>query len=116
MFAIREYDRTGVTVIDLGKRLTLQNADELLKATDTLLGRIAPHIVVNAGDLTTIDSSGIGALVTINNRVQQTGGRFAIVGLRSELRRMLTLMNLHQVLEIFETEELATKAMISRRV
>lgn len=116
MLAIRSYDQTGITVIDLGKRLTLQNADELLRAADNAVQPIAPYVVINAQHLTTLDSSGIGALVTINNRVRRAKGRLAIAGLRPEVRRMLTLMNLHQVIEMFETEDLAKKALILRRV
>ncbi|HXG00532.1 MAG TPA: STAS domain-containing protein [Bacteroidota bacterium] len=116
MFAIHEHEDTGVTVVELGKRLTLQNAEELLKAVEGVVQGVAPSIVVNASNLTTLDSTGIGALVTIKNRVHQANGRFALAGLRPELRRMLTLMNLHQVLEVFETEDLATRAMLTRRV
>jgi anti-anti-sigma factor len=116
MFSIREHDDTGVTVIELGKRLTLENADELLRAAEKVFRAIAPRVVVSAKELISIDSSGIGALVTIKNRVLHTHGQFAVVGLRPDIKRMFTLMNLHQVIEIFETEDLATKVMGSRRV
>jgi anti-sigma B factor antagonist len=115
MISVRELAESGVTVIEPGPRLTLENAHELLKVVQTIPATIAPSIIVNMEQTSIVDSSGVGALVTAMRHLRKVNGGFALVGLRPEILRSFRLMNLHQVFDIYETETLARQQLSERR-
>jgi anti-sigma B factor antagonist len=115
MIAIREHVDSGVTIIEPGSRLTLQNAQELLKAVEAIPTTIAPSVIVNMEQTSIVDSSGIGALVQVMKHVRRMNGGFALAVLRPEILRSFRLMNLHQVFDIYETEALARQQLIERK-
>ncbi len=115
MISIRELADKGLTVIDPGPRLTLENAHEFLELVQALPAAIGPILIVNMRDIKTVDSSGVGALVNARKHMDTVNGFFALVALRPEIGRMFKLMNLHNVFEMYESEELAYKDIIARR-
>jgi anti-anti-sigma factor len=62
-----------------------------------------------------LDSSGVGMLVNARKHIQALNGDLALAALRPEVYRMLQLMNLHQLFDIFETEALAEKHLAARK-
>jgi anti-anti-sigma factor len=114
MISIRELADAGVTVIEPGPRLTLENAQEFVKLVYALPSKIAPSIIVNLEGTMVVDSSGVGALVNVLKYVHAVKGKFALVGLRPDIQRSFRLMNLHQVFDIHESETLARQQMSGR--
>jgi anti-sigma B factor antagonist len=115
MIAVHEVVESGVVVIEPGSRLTLENAGELLKIVQGVAPAIRPSVVVNMATTTVLDSSGVGTLVNARKHVQALNGHFALAELKPEVYRMLQLMNLHQLFDIFETEALAEKHCAARK-
>ena len=116
MISVREHMDSGVTVIEPGPRLTLENSQEIL---DTILAvpvAISPAIVVNLERTTMIDSTGIGTLVNAMKHFRSMKGSLVLAGLRPEILRSFRLMNLHQVFDIYDTETLARQQLNGRRV
>jgi anti-sigma B factor antagonist len=114
MIAIRELVDSGCTIVEPGMRLTLENSSELLNIVQSISTGIAPALIVNLEQTEVIDSSGVGALVNSLKHIQKRNGTFVLAGLRPEILHMFQLMNLHQVFDIFETEDLAQKQLTSR--
>lgn len=115
MISVRELVDTGVIIIEPGQRLTLETAQELSKAVQSVPTSIAPAIIVNMEQTTVVDSSGVGALVNAMKHIKKSNGSFVLVGLRPEIQRSFRLMNLHQVFDMYETESLAQQHMKDRR-
>ncbi|MBX2992546.1 MAG: STAS domain-containing protein [Bacteroidetes bacterium] len=115
MISIRELTEKGLTVIEPGPRLTLENADEFLRLVQALPAAVGPILIVNMREIKIVDSSGVGALVNARKHMQSVNGFFALVDLRPEIGRMFKLMNLHNVFEMYESEELAYKDILAHR-
>ena len=80
--------------------------DEVLRALgqgDTLL------LVFDS--VKSIDSAGVGALVTILKSVRRLGGRMALVGVGPQVLTVLKIIRLTTVFEIFEDEPSALAAL-----
>jgi anti-anti-sigma factor len=106
--------RAGVTVFEPGSSLTVENAHELLKLLHSHTTSTVPNIVVNMHQTQVLDSTGIGALVTSMRYVRHLKGGFAVSNLSPELDRMLSLMNLHRTLDIFDSEDIAAEHLATR--
>ena len=65
----------GVTIMDLSGRITLGEGSVMLRdQIRELLGKGEKKILLNLGDVTYIDSSGIGELVSAFTTVRNQGG------------------------------------------
>lgn len=115
MIAVREVVESGVVVIETGPRLTLENAGELLKIVHGVAPTIRPVVIVNMAATTVLDSSGVGMLVNARKHIHALNGSFALAELRPEVYRMVQLMNLHPLFDIFETQALAEKHFAARK-
>lgn len=60
----------------------------------------ASRVVLDCGKLTYIDSSGIGALMVINDRVTREGKSLELRNCSSDVKKVLKLVNLHKVLKL----------------
>jgi len=101
-----------VTILDLDGRLVAGVGDEALReAMEPLLERECPAILVNFTDVVSMDSSGIGELVSAWKRVRQQGHRLAILRPGDRVRHTLHLSQILPLLEVFEDESEAVGAL-----
>ncbi len=72
-FQTRQVD--GITILDLSGRITLGDGSVTLRdAIRDLLAKGSKQILLNLGDISYIDSSGIGELVSGFTSVKNAGG------------------------------------------
>ena len=55
---------------------------------------VTPMLVFNMERTQTIDSAGLGVLITISTQIRQMGGRAVLLSLNRSIRRMLIRTNL----------------------
>ena len=79
-------------------RITATNAAVLRYAVDDLVQQGHARIVLDLDAVEFIDSSGLGALVGAHKAVQQSGGDLRLVAAPNQVRMVLRLTNLDQVL------------------
>ena len=104
------HDR-GVTVLEPKGKITIGVGDVALReAVSEALEAGARNILVDLGEVTTIDSSGIGELVSAYTTVTNRGGKLKLVNLPPKVTDILQITQLISVFEVFETvdEALAT--------
>lgn len=77
---------------------------DVLRAADLCLDTGLPVLEVELSEVTFIDSSGLGALVSIRNKARDQGTRVVLVNLSGASRRLLELSGLDQVFEIGTSE------------
>jgi len=76
----------GVTVLDLSGRITLGEGSVILRDTiRDLIGRGQKRILLNLGDVSYIDSSGIGELVSAFTTVRNQGGELKLLNLTKKV-------------------------------
>ena len=87
----------GVTILDLSGRITLGEGSVVLRdQIRELLGKSEKKILLNLGDVTYIDSSGIGELVSAFTTVRNQGGELKL--LRREGRRSFCSESLRSIM------------------
>jgi anti-sigma B factor antagonist len=101
----------GVTVLDLSGRITLGEGSVILRDTiRDLIGRGQKKILLNLGDVTYIDSSGIGELVSAFTTVRNQGGELKLLNLTKKVHDLLQITKLYTVFDIKDDEATAIKS------
>ena len=100
-----------VTVIDATGRITLgEGASTFRDTVRDLAGKGNKKILLNLGDVTYIDSSGIGELVSGFTTVTNHGGVLKLLGLSKRVKDLLQITKLYTVFEVFDDESSAVRS------
>lgn len=59
----------------------------------------APTLIFNMAGAETMDSAGLGVLITTSTQVRQNGGRMALVNVNRSIRRMIIRTNLSSLFD-----------------
>jgi len=103
--------REGVTILDLKGKITIGVGDVALReAIHEALNAGATKILVNLADVSTIDSSGVGELVSAYTTVTNRGGKLRLLNLPPKVADILQITQLITVFEVFEDEEEALRS------
>jgi anti-sigma B factor antagonist len=100
-------DPRGVTVMQVEGQLIVGNRHELKDLVQAALERGERRLLVDFSRTGYIDSSGLGALVSISKRVREAGGELRLSGLNDDLRTLFELTKLDTLFAITETPEQA---------
>ncbi|HKR96784.1 MAG TPA: STAS domain-containing protein [Candidatus Angelobacter sp.] len=101
----------GVTIVDMSGRITLGEGSVILRDTiRDLVGKGQKKILLNLGDVTYIDSSGIGELVSAFTAVRREGGELKLLNLTKKVHDLLQITKLYTVFDIKDDETAAIKS------
>jgi len=101
----------GVTIMDLSGRITLGEGSVILRDTiRDILGKGNKKILLNLGDVTYIDSSGIGELVSAFTAVRKEGGELKLLNLTKKVHDLLQITKLYTVFDVKDDEATAIAA------
>jgi anti-sigma B factor antagonist len=105
----------GVAVLTLEGRIVLgEESSALREKVKSLLGEGKKNILLNLGNVTLIDSSGLGALVAAYSSAKSGGASLRLCNLGSRSNELLQITKLYTVFEVSDTEEDALRAMAKR--
>ena len=77
---------------------------ELRDRINQAIERDAKTILVDLSDVTFMDSSGLGALVTALKAVRATGGKLCICSVNEQVKILFELTSMDRVFEIFRDQ------------
>ena len=101
----------GVTIVDLSGRITLGEGSVVLRdAVKDLLGKGQKKILLNLGDVSYIDSSGIGELVSAFTTAKNQGGELKLLNLTKKVHDLLQITKLYTVFDVKDDEATAVKS------
>jgi len=101
----------NVTIVDLSGRITLGEGSVVLRETvKDLVSKGRNRILLNLGDVTYIDSSGIGELVSAFTSVRNQGGELKLLKLTKKVHDLLQITKLYTVFDIKDDEAAAIQA------
>jgi anti-sigma B factor antagonist len=94
-----------VSVIDVAGRITLGEGSSALRdLMRELAGKGQKKILLNLGDVSYIDSSGIGELVSGFTTVTNQGGQLKLLNLTKRVKDLLQITKLYTVFDVHEDE------------
>ena len=100
-----------VSVVDVAGRITLGEGSSALR--DTLRGLVSngqKKILLNLGEVSYIDSSGIGELVSGFTTVTNSGGELKLLNLAKRVKDLLQITKLYTVFDVHEDEAEAVRS------
>ena len=100
-------DDSGVTVVKVEGQMVVGNRQELKDLVFAALDKGDRRILIDFSQTGYIDSSGLGALVSISKRVREAGGELRLSGLNEDLRSLFELTKLDTLFAIAETPQQA---------
>lgn len=99
---------SDVTVIDATGRITLGEGSSTFRDTiKDLVSKGNKKILLNLADITYIDSSGIGEMVSGFTSVSNAGGQLKLLNLTKRVQDLLQITKLYTVFEVFDDEAAA---------
>jgi len=94
-----------VTVIDAAGRITLgEGASAFRDMLRDLAAKGDKKILLNLGEVSYIDSSGIGEMVSGFTTLTNHGGQLKLMGLSKRIKDLLQITKLYTVFEVFDDE------------
>ncbi len=106
---VRQID--SVIVVDLSGRITLgEGCTQLRELIRDQLSKGTRNVLLNLADVTYIDSSGIGELVSAFTTVSNQGGQLKLLSLTKKVHDLLQITKLYTVFDVHDDE---TKAISS---
>src|SRR5260221_9499771 len=104
-------EAAGVTVVDIGGRITLGDGSALLRKTiRALLADQRTMVLLNLADVDYIDSSGIGELVSGLTAVKNQSGDLKLLHLTKKVKDLLQITKLYTVFDVFTDEGTAVRS------
>lgn len=90
-----------VTVVRVDDQLTVGNRQHLKEVVQGAVESGGRKFVLDCAATSYIDSSGLGALVTISKRVREAGGQIRLAALNEDLRSLFELTKLDTLFAIY---------------
>ncbi len=104
-FELRIRGVGDVDILDISGRVTIgEGAAALSNALRQMAAGGQKKVLLNLGNLSYVDSSGIGALVSSFASVRNAGGVLKLLNVGNRVKDVLLLTKLYTVFEVFDDE------------
>ena len=95
----------GVTILDLSGRITLGEGSVTLRDTiRDLISKGQKKILLNLAEISYLDSSGLGELVTAYTTTKNAGGEMKLLNLTKKVQDLLQITKLYTVFDVKDDE------------
>jgi len=102
-----------VSVVDVAGRITLGEGSSALRDTlREMVNKGQKKILLNLGEVSYIDSSGIGELVSAFTTVTNGGGQLKLLNLTKRVKDLLQITKLYTVFDVHESEVSAIRSFV----
>jgi anti-sigma B factor antagonist len=104
-----------ISVVDVSGRIALGEAtSELRNSLRELVSEGQKKILLNLGDVSYVDSTGIGELVGGYASVSNQGGQLKLLNLTKRVTDLLQITKLSTVFEVFDDEAAALRSFAQK--
>ena len=104
-----------MSVVTLSGQLTLDDGDLAFgRHVDQMIAAGRRQLVVDLGDVTYIDSAGVGSLVAESKRLSDQGGAMRLARLTARSHHLFAMLKLKFVFEIYDEVEAAVRTFAWR--
>lgn len=110
---IRKFEETHI--IDVGGEVDMYNAHRLKEVVAAMVQKQVCIFILNLKKVTYVDSSGIGALLSINATLAREGMAFRIINVARPVMRVIELTKLVGFLPILGSELEAIESVVGKK-
>lgn len=103
MLSFNQYQHNDITVLSISGNLDSLTVPEIRPEIEKIVATGVLKVALEMSSLEVIDSSGIGAIVSLFKRVRGLGGDVKIVAVRGQPREILRLLGLERAFDIVGT-------------
>jgi anti-sigma B factor antagonist len=107
----RTLDDRVIVVDCVGRIVFGEESSELRDRVKALLAEGSRRIVLNLGEVTYIDSGGLGTLVALYTTAQTAGASIKLAHLTRRVGDLLQVTKLLTVFDVYDTEEEAVESL-----
>ncbi len=108
---IAERQIGAVTILDLSGKLTIdQDAQRLKDKINSLIHQQHTKVVLNLGEVSYIDSGGLGQLVSSYGSLAKTNGGLKLLHVNKRNHDLLSITRLVTIFDAYDSEEEAVKS------
>ena len=103
---VTKRQKGNVTILDLKGKITIGAGDIALRnAVQDALSGGSQNVLLNMTGVTTIDSSGVGELVSAFTTATNRGAKLKLANIPNKVSDVLTITQLITVFDVFDTED-----------
>lgn len=116
--AITQLERDGVIIFKLDGRIIAPDVQEISDTVQNTLSELEepPRLVFDFKDVTSMDSSGLGALMRIYADIHPRGGTIAVINVNKHVKNLIVMARLITVFRNFDSEDEAVWALLNSPV
>ena len=96
-----------VDVVKIPQRLIMANAPAVRKELLEMIANDHHHLVLDLGDVSFVDSSGLSVLVSALKAADRVSGSVVLLNLTDDVRALVELTRMHEVFQIFADQQAA---------
>ncbi len=99
-----------MVIVDLTGEVDFYNSSKVRERFINLVKQKRKAILINLGEVTYIDSSGLATLIELMQKLNGYGGKLKLIGLNQSVRNIFEVSKLTEIFSIYQEEQEALKA------
>lgn len=104
-----------VTIVDVaGKMVATDSPGRLKDKVSSLIFQGEKQIILNLGEVTYVDSSGLGEIVACHGSATKGGAEIKLANAGKKIKDLLVMTRLLTIFDTHDTEDLAIKSFTAR--
>ncbi len=112
---VSERTVSTVTILDISGHVTLNDgADQIRDKVKAVLAEGKRHVLINLGQVSYMDSAGLGELVQAYSTVSKQGGALKLVSPTKRLKDLLVITKLITVFDSYDDEASAVASFAGK--
>ncbi len=100
----------GIPVLDVVGEIDIYTTPQFKEAVSAAIDENKPAIIINMTQVTYMDSSGFGTLLSATKRLRPLDGALYLTGCNDSIQRMLQITRLNTIFGVYATEDEALAA------
>lgn len=96
-------ERDGIRIVHLHGPIDVSQAMQLRDLLGAQVDSPSARVLLDLSDVSLIDSSGIGILVTAHRRADSQGARFGLAGATGTVARVFEMTRTNKLLSIYDS-------------
>jgi anti-sigma B factor antagonist len=105
--------RDEVPVLDVVGEIDIYTTPQFKEAVSAAIDENKPAIIINMTQVTYMDSSGFGTLLSATKRLRPLDGALYLTGCNDSIQRMFQITRLNTIFGVYATEDEALAAVNS---